>query len=110
MATVLKILKKEGLFFIDSRTTPRTVAYQMAKSMNIKTAERDVFLEDIGNGDTTYEYTLSQINRLIQKAKQNGKAIAIGHPYRTTFAGIRDSIDKIREAGIEIVFASALLE
>ena len=110
MSAVLKILKKEGLFFIDSRTTPRTVAYQMAKSMNIKTAERDVFLEDIGNGDTTYEYTLSQINRLIQKAKQNGKAIAIGHPYRTTFAGIRDSIDKIRDAGIEIVFASALLE
>lgn len=110
MSIVLKILKKEGLFFIDSRTTPRTVAYRTAKSMGIKTTERDVFLEDIGNGDTTYEYTLNQIKRLIQKAKQNGEAVAIGHPYRTTFAGIRDSIDNIRAAGIEIVFVSELLE
>lgn len=110
MTTVLKILKREGLFFIDSRTTPRTIAYKTAKAMNIKTAERDIFLEDIGNGDTTYEYTLNQITRLIQKAKKNGKAIAIGHPYRTTFAGIRDSIDKINADGIEIVYVSSLLE
>ncbi len=110
MVMVLKVLKSEGLFFIDSRTTPRTVAFQTAKAMNIKTAERDVFLEDIGNGDTTYEYTLNQITRLIQKAKKNGKAIAIGHPFQTTFRAVHDSIPRIREEGVEIVFASSLLE
>jgi len=110
METVLKVLKSDGLFFIDSRTTPKTVAFQIAKAMRIKTAERDVFLEDIGNGDTTYEYSLNQISRLMQKAQKNGKAIAIGHPYQTTFRAIQDSIPRIREAGIEIVFVSKLLE
>jgi polysaccharide deacetylase 2 family uncharacterized protein YibQ len=110
MRRVMGILKKENLFFLDSRTSPRTVAYRLAKQLKIKTAERDVFLEDIGNGDTTYEYSLNQIKKLIQKARQKGKAIAIGHPYETTFRAIRDSIPRIKRSGIDIVYVSTLLE
>ncbi len=110
MKRVLGIIKEENLFFLDSRTSPQTVAYRMAKKLKIKAAERDVFLEDIGNGDTTYEYSLNQIKKLILKARQKGKAIAIGHPYETTFRAIRDSIPRIKGAGIDIVYISTLLE
>lgn len=110
MNRVLKIIKEEGMFFVDSRTSSKTVAYQIAKKLKMKTAERNVFLEDIGNGDTTYEYSVNQIKKLIQLAKQKNKAIAIGHPYETTFHAIRDSIPRIKAEGIEIVYVSTILD
>lgn len=103
---VLKIVKKEGLFFIDSRTTPKTVAYDVAKELKIRTTYRDVFLDDI----QTYSYSTDQIQKLIEIAKNKGKAVAIGHPFETTFKAIRDSINDIYSNGIKIVFVSSLLE
>jgi len=103
---VLKIVKKEGLFFVDSRTTYETVAYDVAKELKIKTTYRDVFLDDI----QTYSHSKDQIQKLIEIAKSKGKAIAIGHPFETTFKAIRDSINDIYSNGIKIVFVSSLLE
>ncbi len=103
---VLKIVKKEGLFFVDSRTTYETVAYDVAKELKIKTTYRDVFLDDI----QTYSHSMDQIQKLIEIAKSKGKAIAIGHPFETTFKAIRDSINDIYSNGIKIVFVSSLLE
>lgn len=103
---VLRIVKKEGLFFVDSRTTYETVAYDVAKELKIKTTYRDVFLDDI----QTYSHSMDQIQKLIEIAKNKGKAIAIGHPFKTTFNAIRDSIDDIYSNGIKIVFVSSLLE
>jgi len=106
MKRVLKIVKKEGLFFIDSRTSPKTVAYDVAKELKIRTTYRDVFLDDI----QTYSYSIDQIQKLIETAKNKGKAVAIGHPFETTFKAIKDSINDIYSNGIKIVFVSSLLE
>jgi len=103
---VLKIVKKEGLFFVDSRTSPKTVAYDVAKKIKIRTTYRDVFLDDI----QTYSYSIDQIQKLIETAKNKGKAVAIGHPFETTFKAIKDSINDIYSNGIKIVFVSSLLE
>ncbi len=103
---VLEIVKKEGLFFVDSRTTYETVAYDVAKELEIKTTYRDVFLDDI----QTYSHSMGQIEKLIEIAKNKGKAVAIGHPFKTTFKAIKDSINDIYSNGIKIVFVSSLLE
>ncbi|MCK4764670.1 MAG: divergent polysaccharide deacetylase family protein [Candidatus Aminicenantes bacterium] len=107
MRRFLKIIKEEGLFFVDSRTTGDTVGYDLAGRMGIKTAMRDVFLDD---GEKTYENSVSEIKRLVDKAFQEGSAIAIGHPHRTTIRAIQDSIKFIKEKGVKIVFVSELLE
>ena len=103
---VLTIVKKRGLFFVDSRTTTTTIAGMISKSMEIKTAEKDIFIDHI----KTYEHSMEQIDKLIKIALNKGEGIAIGHPNPTTFKAIKDSIDKIRAKGIKIVFVSSLVK
>ncbi len=102
----LKVIKHEGLFFIDSRTAADTVAYDVARELKMKTAFRDVFLDYV----KTYSHSMEQIKKLVSIAKKKGTAIAIGHPFETTLQAIRDSIPSIHQLGIEIVFVSRILE
>lgn len=105
MTRILKILKEEGLFFIDSRTIASTVAYKLAKQMGIPTAQKDIFIDHI----QTYDHSMEQLRKLVELARQNGKAIAIGHPFDTTIRAIRDSINYIRAQGVTIVPVKELL-
>lgn len=107
MKRFLKIVKEEGLFFFDSKTIASTVGYDTARRLGIKTAIRDVFLDD---GEKSYSNAVSEIKRLVDKALQKGKAIAIGHPHQSTMRAIKDSIKFIRAKGVKIVFLSELLE
>ena len=106
MLKVLKIIKEYGYFFIDSRTTADSVAYQIAKKMKIRTTYRDVFLDHTQD----YYHSVNEIKRLINIALQKKSAIAIGHPFDSTIKAIKNSIPLIRSKDIEIVYASELLE
>ncbi|MBE0665650.1 MAG: divergent polysaccharide deacetylase family protein [Candidatus Aminicenantes bacterium] len=106
MRRVLERIKGAGLFFVDSRTSPTTLAYALAREMKIKTFKRDVFLDD----EQSYEYSSGQIKQLVELARRNGRALAIGHPFPSTLAALRDAIPWLKQQKIEVVFASALLE
>jgi len=106
MTRVLKVVKKEGLFFVDSRTIGRTVAYDVAQELNIKSAYKDVFLDHI----PTYSHSLAQIRKLVDIALHKGEAIAIGHPFKSTLKAIKDSKKYIKAKGVKIVFVKDLLK
>jgi polysaccharide deacetylase 2 family uncharacterized protein YibQ len=106
MTRILKIVKEEDLFFVDSRTIGRTVAYDAARELNIKAAYKDVFLDHV----PTYSHSIAQIRKLVDFALQKGKAIAIGHPLESTFRAILDSKDYIKKKGVKIVYVKELLE
>lgn len=106
MLRTLKILKEEGLFFVDSRTIGNSVAYDTAKRLGIKTAYKNVFLDHV----KTYSNSVNRIKHMVEIALREGKAIAIGHPHQSTIDAIRDSIDYIHSKGVKIVYVSELLE
>lgn len=106
MRRVLELIKGAGLFFVDSRTSTATLAYALAREMKIKTFRRDVFLDD----EQSYEYSSGQIRRLVELAQKNGRALAIGHPFPSTLAALRDAVPWLKQQKVEIVFVSALLE
>jgi len=106
MIRILKIVKEEDLFFVDSRTIGGTVAYEVARELGIKTAHKDIFLDHIPD----YSHSIAQIRKLVDFALQKGKAIAIGHPMESTLRAIRDSKDYIKKKGIKIVYVKDLLE
>ncbi|HDP94223.1 MAG TPA: divergent polysaccharide deacetylase family protein [Candidatus Aminicenantes bacterium] len=110
MSRVLSVLKEEGLFFVDSRTSVSTVAYSMARKMNVAATQRDVFLEDINNDQVTYHYARSQVIKGAKLARSRGYAVAIGHPYPTTLKAIRDAVNEVRGMGVHFVPVSRLLE
>jgi polysaccharide deacetylase 2 family uncharacterized protein YibQ len=106
MKIILSELKRRGLFFLDSRTTPQTVGLQTAKSLGLKAMERTLFLDHSSNeGDVK-----KQIEQLIHLSLSKGKAIGIGHPHPGTLKILKEMIPKIQEKGIDIVPLSTLME
>jgi polysaccharide deacetylase 2 family uncharacterized protein YibQ len=103
---ILSELKKRGLFFLDSRTTPHTVGLQTAQSLGLKATERNVFLDNSTNGNDVKR----QIEQLIQISLSTGKAIGIGHPHPSTIKSLKEMIPKIKEKGIEIVSLSEMMQ
>ena len=58
MALVLGLLRKRGLYFVDSRTTAESVGYRLALAQGVPSAERHVFLD----GDPTPEVIRQQFH------------------------------------------------
>lgn len=110
MGRVLSVLREEGLFFVDSRTTSSTVAYRMARDMKVPVTQRDAFLEDIQNDNVTFNYTRKQVLKVAELARRKGHAVAIGHPYPTTIKAIRAAVGEVRAMGVRFVPVSRLLE
>ena len=104
MKIVLKEIKERGLFFVDSKTSFNSVAYSLAKEMNIKTAERSVFLDNV----QTEEAIKAQLMEAVKIAKIKGEAIAIGHPYIPTINVLKKTAPDLEKEGIKLVFASSL--
>jgi polysaccharide deacetylase 2 family uncharacterized protein YibQ len=104
---LMEELKARELFFLDSRTTPNTVGYRTAKEFGIKTGERNVFLDNNRYDEADIR---ENISKLLEIAKDEGKAIGIGHPHPSTIRSLREMIPRLRESGIEIVHLSELLE
>jgi polysaccharide deacetylase 2 family uncharacterized protein YibQ len=99
-------VKRRGLFFLDSRTTPQTVGLQTARSLGLKAAERNVFLDNSTNGKDVKQ----QLEQLIQISLSTGRAIGIGHPHPSTIQSLKEMIPKIKEKGIEIVSLSDIMQ
>jgi polysaccharide deacetylase 2 family uncharacterized protein YibQ len=106
MKIVFSELKRRGLFFLDSRTTPQTVGLQVAQSVGLKAMERSIFIDN----SSTAEDIRGQLEQLIERSLSKGKAIGIGHPHPSTIQAIKEMIPKMKEKGIEIVPLSEVME
>jgi polysaccharide deacetylase 2 family uncharacterized protein YibQ len=80
MMVVLGELKRRGLYFVDSKTSRCSVAFDIAKQMEVRAARRDIFLDnDLSEGALRI-----QMDRLLNLARHKGHAIGIGHPHKET--------------------------
>jgi len=105
MYQIFSILKKEGLFFIDSRTTVNTLCKPSARLLQVPFAERDIFLDH----EETADFVRQQIYKLIQKAEKNGSAIAIGHPHEVTIQVLDEMLPELKKR-VRLVPASRVVE
>ena len=99
-------LKRRGLFFLDSRTTPQTIGLQVAQSVGLKAMERSIFIDN----SLTEEDIKQQLEQLIRLSLSKGKAIGIGHPHSSTLKAIKEMVPKMKEKGIDIVPLSEVME
>ncbi len=106
MKIVFSELKRRGLFFLDSRTTPQTIGFQVAQSVGLKVLERNIFIDN----SLTEEDIKRQLEELIQFSISKGKAIGIGHPHPSTIKFLKEIIPKMKEQGIELVPLSGVME
>ncbi|MGH9574318.1 MAG: divergent polysaccharide deacetylase family protein [Candidatus Acidiferrales bacterium] len=106
MDALMPALRERGLFFVDSRTTASTVAYDTARHYGVHAASRKVFLDD--SLDTSA--IQKQIDLAVKDTDRDGQAIAIGHPHPETTAALREMLPQLKEHGIQLVFASDLVK
>jgi uncharacterized protein len=106
MANLMPVLRDAGVFYVDSRTTAATVAFDTAKRDGVPTAFRNVpFLDDVQNKTAV----MRQLQIAIRGAKEKGEAIAIGHPHTVTLAAIREMLPEAKKQGVQLVFVSQLV-
>ncbi|WP_245813105.1 divergent polysaccharide deacetylase family protein [Marinomonas polaris] len=105
MKWVMETLKGRSLFFIDSLTSPKSVAKKTAQEYGLETVSRDVFLDNI----RTEQAIDKQFSRLLKLARQHGSALAIGHPYPETMAYLKKRLNHLEQDGVRLVRLSDLL-
>ncbi len=107
MQWLMQALSKKGdMFFVDSRTTSKTVAGKIAHENGIPTATRDIFLDHEPNE----RFVRQQLRQLILKAQQKGTAIAIGHPLPDTLRILHEILPELEQKhGVKLVPITRLM-
>jgi len=104
MYQIFSILKKRNLYFIDSRTSGKTLGKPSARLFQIPFAQRDVFIDHFQDPD----FIRKQINELIRIAQRNGQAVGIGHPHTITYEILREMMPEL-EKKVKLVPASEIV-
>lgn len=106
MDAVLRVVGRRGLYFLDSRTTPASLAYATARALDVPAAERQVFLDP----DPRAEAVRYQFRRLLAFARGRGAGIAIGHPHPETLRVLEEEIPQALSRGYRFVPVSYLVD
>ncbi len=101
-----EIKRHQGLYFVDSFTSLRSVALRVAESNHLPSVRRDVFLD----ASREPELIRAQFEALLQRAHKNGFAVAIAHPYPETVAFLEARLATLDDAGVELLPVSRLIE
>jgi len=106
MTWVMETLtRRRELFFIDSRTTPETVAQRTAREYGVPNTRRDVFLDN----QREPEAIRSQFRLLLAKARKQGYAVGIGHPYPETIDILKSELADLERQSIRLIPISELI-
>jgi len=105
MKTVVDEVNRRGLFFLDSFTSTRSRGLAAAHELNCPSRKRDIFLDHNASLDSVR----AQMSRFIRIARQQGTALAIGHPHETTLKVLREAAGQFGKNGIRIVPVSELM-
>lgn len=105
MTLILTEIKRRNLLFLDSRTSPKTVAGKIARSLGIRTAARDIFLDN----EPELESVQRNLARTEAIARRTGAAIAIGHPKDATLDALAVWLPAVVARGVQLVPISALV-
>lgn len=105
MQMVISSLKKKGLYFVDSLTSPHSIAYEVAKNQGVRAGIRSVFLDNIRDKSEIE----AQFEKALEVARRRGKAIAIGHVHPETLEVLRRLIKAGKFTGVSLCFASEIV-
>lgn len=106
MQTVMGVLHRRGLLFLDSKTIGSSVAGKTAAEYQVPYAIRDVFLDH----DPSLEGVKASLAKLERVALEHGRAIGIGHPKASTIEALEEWLPTLEEKGLQLVPVSAVVK
>jgi polysaccharide deacetylase 2 family uncharacterized protein YibQ len=106
MDELMPVLREHRLFYIDSRTTAATVAYDAAQRAGVQSGFRNVpFLDDVAEVAAVSK----QLRLALREAAEKGGGIAIGHPHPATLKALAEVLPEAKSQGVQLVTASELV-
>jgi polysaccharide deacetylase 2 family uncharacterized protein YibQ len=106
MDELMPVLRDRHLFYVDSRTTAATVAYDTAQDFGVRSAFRNVpFLDDVAEVAAIRK----QLELALRGAREKGEAVAIGHPRPATLRALSEVLPQAQAQGVRLVPASELV-
>lgn len=106
MNAVLDELKKRKYYFLDSRTSDKSVAYALARKKKLPCLFNNTFLDAIQEEP----FVRQQLNLLAEMATKNGFAVGIGHPHEVTLAVLKEACPMLEKRGFQFVSLSELIK
>lgn len=94
MGIVLQVCKEHHLFFLDSRTTDKSVVNKLCAELGVPTAANGLFFDDV----YTLEHILKQTEMFKKKLQKHNRLIAIGHvgpPGKKTAFALRKTANEL---------------
>lgn len=104
MAAIMPILRERELYFLDSRTTPETVAAAQAQAAGVPTISRKVFLD--------HEPGREAIRAALAQAAAYARTqptVAIAHPSVDVVEVLREELPRLYAEGVSIYPLSQVL-
>ena len=106
MRLVLQELKLRGLMFLDSRTSPNSLAFDLALAMEVPATKRDLFIDAVDQA-TAIE---ARLWALAELAAQQGQAIGLGHDRAQPLLALESVLPQLEMRGFRFVPVSGLVE
>jgi polysaccharide deacetylase 2 family uncharacterized protein YibQ len=99
MEIVIDEIQQRSLFFLDSRTSNKTVGESIARQHGVPTIGRDVFLDD----DEAIAAVREQMEQAERIARRKGSAVVIGHPHVHTLEALETWLPDAQSRGFVFV-------
>lgn len=106
MRVVMEELKKRGLLFLDSVTTEKSVAPELARNYGVPFAARNVFIDN----EQSVSAVLAQLQKAEAHARKHGSAIAIGHPHDATIEALAQWLPGLDAKGLVLVPVTSIIK
>ena len=109
MLPIFNCLKARNMYFVDSKTSAKSVCREVAKQTGIRFYENQVFLE---HEQKTKAYVKKRLTKAMKIAVDKGSCLAIGHVGAEggmiTVQAIREMKNTFAENNVELVWVSEL--
>ncbi len=109
MVPLMSELQNKGLFFLDSKTSSKSVCRAVSMELGSDFYENDVFLE---HESKSKAYIKKRLRLAMDIALEHGECVAIGHVgYEggvVTATAIDELLSEFKEKNVELVFLSEL--
>lgn len=105
MESILRTVGEQGLFFVDSRTSSRSVVAQTAGELGVPYGVNDLFIDN----ENDPEQIKGQLRAGLSLAQRRGYAVVIGHVRPATAQALWEMVPELLSSGVELVPISRVL-
>ncbi len=105
MEIVMKYLKDNNYFFVDSQTSRNSKGYYLSQKKGVKSAKLYSFLDVEDDRD----FIIKRLEKLAEAAIENGFVLTICHNRPTTVEVLEEKLPELEEMGIKFVKISDIV-